>query len=173
MRYSLVVFLIAASSTALGQPSNLPIGSVRLTLGAEKTVVMDELRSRYHIVNVSGQPETFFVSDGKPPNIKVIGSVSFENGRLSWIQRKWGHFSGKVSATDVSKALFAAVEGAAKASAGAVVVTTDVRRVPGGEFKTIYFQFADRRIIFSTTDGDASLGGQQVNIDESVKLAQR
>ncbi len=173
MRNKLAAIILACSTYAFGQSEGLPIGSLRLTLGSDQIAVMSEIKSRYFVVTVSGQPNTFFLSDGKPPNVKVIGGVGFENGKLRWIQRNWGSFAGKGNSLDASKALFSAIESATSISGAAAAITTKVQRVPGGEFKTVYFEFPNRKVTFSTTDGDASIGGQQVSIDESVELPRK
>lgn len=173
MRKTLAVILLACSPCAFGQSDSLPIGSLRLTLGTDQISLMSEIKSKYFVVTVSGQPDMFFLSDGKPPNVKVIGGVRFDNGKLRWIQRNWGSFAGKGSSLDASKALISALESATSSSGVAATVTTRVHRVPDGEFRTVYFDFPNRKVTFATTDGDASIGGQQVSIDESVGLPRK
>jgi len=173
MRKKLAAIILTCSTCAFGQSESLPIGSLRLALGSDQIVVMNEIKARYFVVTVSGKPSTFFLSDGKPPNVKVIGGVEFENGKLRWIQRNWGSFAGKGSSLVASKALFSAIESATSSSGAAATITTKVHRVPGGEFKTVYFDFPNRKVTFTTTDGDASIGGQQISIDESVELPRK
>ena len=70
---------------------------------------------------------------------------------------------------EASKALFSAIESATAASGAAATITTKVHRVPGGEFKTVHFEFGNRKVTFTTTEGDASVGGAQVSVDESIE----
>ena len=49
------------SSSAMSQSTQLQIGSVNLLLGTDQVSVMKELDSRFHVVAVTGQPETFFL----------------------------------------------------------------------------------------------------------------
>jgi hypothetical protein len=167
MRSLALVLLIGISLSAFARDASLPIGSVDLTLGAEQSSVMNELKARHFIITVSGQPDTFFISDRKPPDGRILGGVAFNGGRLVWIQRSWGQYSGDVAATDISKALFSALESAARASSSTATVRTHTQRVPTAEFKTVEFQFQNRKVSLLTTDGDSSVG-QQVNVDESV-----
>ena len=165
-------YIIGLSLTlvlSVAHATDLPIGSVSLSLGMDQSTVMKELHAHFHVISVTGNKNMFFVSENKPPNVNVIGGVSFENGRLSWIQRNWGSFSGKINPVEVSKALFSAVESAKASSGGSAVLTTSVQRIPGAEFKSIYFTFPGRKITVSTTDGDAKYG-QQVSIEESVSV---
>lgn len=173
MRRLVALIICLWCQSSLSQSTELPIGSLQLSLWADRESVMKEINSRYHVVTVTGQPDTFFVSDGKPPNIRVIGGVAFVGGRLSWIQRNWGSFEGKVNSVEVSKALFSALESAANSSGASATISTKVQRVPGVEFKTVTFEFAGRRVTMTSTDGDSKHGGQQVGIEESIRLRQQ
>lgn len=153
---------------SVAHATDLPIGSLSLSLGMDQSTVMKELHERFHVIPVTGK-NMFFVSESKPPNVHMIGGVSFENGRLSWIQRNWGSFSGQINPVAVSKALFSAIESARTSSGGSAAVSTSVQRIPGAEFKSIYFTFPSRKITVSTTDGDEKYG-QLVSIDESVSV---
>lgn len=102
IRYFGLLLLCIFSST---YAADLPIGAVSLSLGMEQSTVMKELRAHFHVVAVTGNSNMFFLSESKPPNASVIGGVSFENGRLAWIQRNWGSFAGKVNSIEVTKAL--------------------------------------------------------------------
>jgi hypothetical protein len=167
-----IIVLLAAFVTAPAYSSELPIGAMRFALGAEQSSVMQEVRARFHVVPLQGSSETFFLSETKPPNIRVLGSIRFANGRLSWVQRNWGQFEGKVNSTEVSKTLFAAIESATAEAGASATVSTKVQRVPGAEFRSIYFEFPGRKITVTSTDGDASHGGKQVSIEESIALKQ-
>lgn len=167
MRYALLVLLAVLSSEANAQ--ELLIGSIRLSIGMEQAAVMRELRSRFEIIPVTAQAETFFVFEHKAPKSEAIGGVGFRNGRLSWIQRCWGSFQGRVDSVAVSKAVFAALESAATSSGGAAVVSTKIQRVPGVEFRTITFEFPSHRVTVLTSEGDSEHGGDQVEIEESVR----
>ena len=171
MRYHVVV-LVAALATSPAFSSELAIGPMRLALGAEQSGVMQQVQARFHIVPLQGSSEMFFLSETKPPNVRILGAITFANGRLSSIQRNWGQFEGKVNSSDVSKTLFAAIESATAEAGASAIVSTKVRRVPGAEFKSIYFDFPGRKITVTSTDGDASHGGNQVSIEESITLKQ-
>lgn len=117
----------------------------------------------------SGNDNQFFLSDSKPPNVSFIGSVSFENNKLSLIQRNWGSYSGKTESVEITKTLFSAIENAKVASGTAVIVSTSVQRIPGAEFKSIHFDFPGRRIsIMSADSSDSAKYADQVSIDESL-----
>lgn len=169
MRITHYVSLLLLCISSNAHATDLPIGAVPLSLGMEQTTVMKELRAHFHVVTVTGSSNMFYLSESKPPNVSVIGGVSFENGRLAWIQRNWGSFAGKVNSVAVTKALFSAIDSAKAASGASAVVNTSVQRVPGAEFKSVYFVFPDRKITVSTTDGDAKYG-QQVRIEESISI---
>src|SRR5690606_2933230 len=119
--------------------------------------------ANFHVVSVSGQVDMFFLSESKPPNVQVIGGISFRNGRLSWIQRTWGNFDGDNNAADIAKAIFAALESATVASGSEATITTTLQRVPGLEFRTINYQFPGRKVTVTTTEDASRRGGSQVS----------
>ncbi len=107
----------------------------------------------------------------KPPNLlRILGAIRFADGRLVWAQRNWGRFEGKVTSTEVSKTMFAAIEHATAEAGTSATVSTKVQRILGAEFKSIYFDFPGRKVTITSTDGDASHGGKQVSIEESIGL---
>lgn len=162
-----IVLLALFGLTA--QAADLPIGGVPLSIGMEQQAAMKALNAQLHLIPVEGSTNAFFVSDAEPPNLSVIGAVTFKDGRLDFIQREWGYFSGTSNPVEVSKALFSAVESAKSASGESAVVSTTVQRIPGAAFKTIYFVFPGRKVSLGITDGnDNSKYGQQININESV-----
>ncbi len=147
--------------------TDLKIGSLTLSIGMEQADVMEELRSRFHIVRVLGAKSMFFVSEDKAAKARPIGSLAFENGQISWIERNWGTFSGRISPVEVTKALLSAMESAKTLSGSSAVISTSVKRSHGAEFKSVHFVFPDRKIIVVTTNGDAERG-QHVRIYERV-----
>ena len=98
-----------------------------------------------------------------------MGGVGFKSGRLYWIQRNWGSFAGKVNSFEVSQAIFSALESATISAGSSAVIHTDVKRIPGAEFKNISFDFSGRKVTVVTSAGDAKNGGSQLTIDESVQ----
>lgn len=174
MRFLSIVFTLAAAAfmctDVRGQ--ELSVGSLSFTLGEDQDTVMRAIKDRFEVITVTGQPDTFFISESKRPNVNVIGGVAFKAGRLAWVQRNWGSFQGQAVSVEVSRALFSAIESASRASSEKATVTTKSRRVPGAEFKTVIFQFPARRVTMTTTEGDANSGGSQVSIDESISSRQ-
>jgi hypothetical protein len=148
---------------------DLPVGPVLFSLGADQSETMKEIKSHFEVVNAPGQPNTFVLWEGKRPNLRAVGIVAFQNSRLNWAQRNWGSFEGKVDSIEVSKALFSAVESAAATSGASATISTKTRRVPGNDFRTIAFDFPGRKVTMTSSEGDATHGGKQVSIDESIR----
>lgn len=162
-----IVLWIATSANA----QSLPVGSVVLSLGADQVETMKAIKPYFEVVSVSGQPNKFFLYEGKRPNLRLAGGVEFHNGRLSWAQRTWGNFEGKADSVKVSKALYSAIESAATASGFSAVVTTKNQRVPGIEFNTVTFDFPSRRVTMTTSEAETNQqGGKQVGIEESIRV---
>ena len=172
MQFRTIALILAACMCTNVHGQELSIGSLSFSLGKDRAAVMRAIKERFEVVTVTGQPDTFFVSERKRPHVHVIGGVAFKEGRLAWVQRNWGAFEGRVSSVEVSKALFNAIESASSASQTSATISTKIQRVPGSEFKTVTFEFPTRRVTMTTTDGDARNGGSQVSIEESIRLPQ-
>ena len=172
MRIHLLAFFLLVPLCASVHASELPIGMMVFTLGSDQAVVMKEVRTRFHVVSVKGDLTKFSLYNANPPNNKVpLGSISFENGRLAWIERKWGFFEGKITSTEVMNAIFSAFESAITGARGtAPKVSTEVNRVPGIEFKSVYFEFPGRKITVGSEDWTTKEGRQLLSISESVSL---
>jgi len=147
--------------------ADLKIGSLILSTGMEQADIMEDLRSHFHIVRVPGAKSMFFVSQDKDDRTRPIVSLAFENGRVSWIERNWGTFSGRISPVEVTKALLSAIESAKTSSGSSVVINTSVKNSHGAEFKSVHFVFPDRKVIVITTNGDTERG-HYVRIYERV-----
>ena len=93
--------------------------------------------------------------------------MAFENGQISWIEKNWGAFSGRVSPVEVTKALYSAMESAKISSGLSTEISTNVKQDHGSEFKSVHFIFPDRKIIVVTTNGNVERG-QHVRIYERV-----
>lgn len=147
--------------------ADLKVGSLILSTGMEQADVMEDLRSHFHLVRVPGAKSMFFVSEDKADKARPIASLAFEDGRISWIERNWGTFSGRVSPVEVTKALSSAMESAKTSSGSSVVINTSVKNSHDAEFKSVYFVFPDRKVIVVTTNGDTERG-HHVRIYERV-----
>ena len=149
------------------QAADLRVGSVTLSPGMEQADVLEKLRSHYHIVRVSGAKSMFFLSEDEENKDRPVASLAFENGQLSWIEKNWGAFSGRISPVEVTKALLSAMESAKISSGASAEISTSIREDYGAEFKSVHFIFPDRKIIVVTTNGDVERG-QHVRIYERV-----
>jgi hypothetical protein len=149
--------------------TDLPLGSVMLSLGMEQENVLKKLKEFY---GVHEQPlissSLFTVTVDKRPNSKLLGTISFYQGKLTWVGRQWGDFNMSHNPMEYSSALFAAIEGAAAASGSTATITTKISRVPSGEIKQIDFVFSDRKITTMMSDGRDQQLGKSVGITESI-----
>jgi hypothetical protein len=168
MRHLLTAFLLTLALSA-ANATDLPIGSVMLSLGMDKENALKKLKESYGVLEqkIRGS-EIYTVTSGKEPNFKFLGTVTFREGKLAWISRNWGNFNMANNPMEYASALFAALEGAAAASGSTATITTKVSRVPSGEIKQIDFVFSDRKITTLISDGPAQGLGKQAGIDESV-----
>ena len=149
------------------QAAELKVGSVILSPGMEQVDVLERLRSNFHIVRVSGAKSMFFLSEDEANKDRPVASLAFENGQISWVEKNWGAFSGRISPVEVTKALLSAMESAKISSGSSAEISTSVRQNHGAEFKSVHFIFPDRKIIVVTTNGDVERG-QHVRIYERV-----
>lgn len=149
------------------QAAELKIGSVTLSHGMEQADALEKLRSHFHIVRISGAKNMFFLSENNMDKDRPVASLAFENGQISWIEKNWGSFSGRISPVEVTKALASAMESARLSSGTSAEISTNVRQNHGAKFESVHFIFPDRKIIVVTTNGDVEYG-QHVRIYERV-----
>jgi hypothetical protein len=160
-------FLLIA---AVAQAAELPVGPMLFKLGAPRASVVAEAQSKFTLVPVSGNPDMFFLSTGNPPNAKILGGIAFKDGRLSWVQRNWGSFSGPTTAVDLAKAVQSALSSAVSASGSSATITTENKQVPGTDFRSTYFEFPGHKVSISVADSTDQDYACQVTVDESISL---
>lgn len=131
---------------------------------------MAEVKKHFRVIPVTGNPDTFFLLDSNAPTTKVVGGISFKNGRLCWAQRNWGNFDGSDRADEIAKAIYSAIESATAAAGSAATISTKVNRVPGAEYRSTYLVFPEHKVSITVSDGDTSHGGRQVTVDESISF---
>lgn len=165
MRKLMAIVLFALMLFGSASAAELPIGPMLFKLGAPQSSVMAEVRTHFRVIPVTGKPDMFFLAASNAP-AKVIGGISFKDGRLTWVQRNWGSFDDTARADEVARALYSAIESATAATGARASITTKVDRVPGTEFRSTYFQFPGRKVALLSTDGD----NKQVTVDESISL---
>ena len=170
MRKLIAIALCLLGFLGSASAAELPVGPMLFKLGAPQASVMTAVASRFRVIPVTGKPDMFFLSERDAPNAKVIGGISFKNGRLSWVQRNWGSFDGSARADEVAKALYSAIESATTATGSSASVSTKINRVPGTEFRSTYFDFPGHKVSITVADGNSAHGGKQVTVDESISL---
>jgi hypothetical protein len=162
---------IALASNALcviAYSQELSIGSLSVRIGADKFAVIRDASSRFHVINVAGQ-DGIMLSERKPPNVNVIGSITFAGGKVAGASRTWGHFSRRSDPAEVGKALFAAIESVSgKSGVKQPVVTTEVDRIPGGEFKRVRMQYGSRSVSILTVDASSQSAGMSIQVTELI-----
>ena len=130
---------------------------------------LKKLKEFYVVTERKSQStEIYFITTGKEPNLKSLGTITFHEGKLDWISRNWGNFNMTNNPMEFASTLFAALEGAAAASGSTATIRTKISRIPSGEIKQIDFVFSDRKITTLISDGPAQGLGKQAGIDESV-----
>ena len=165
-KYCLISFILILIFPSI-HAAELRVGPVTLSPGMEQADILEDLRSHFHIVRVSGAKSMFFLSEDEANKDRPVASLAFENGQISWVEKNWGTFSGRISPVEVTKALLSAMESAKNSSGSSAEISTSIRQNYGAEFKSIYFIFPDRKIIVVTTNGDVDRG-QHVRIYERV-----
>ncbi len=168
MFHKIFLFLWCLSFTTITWSQQLTIGSVSLTLGADQGSVQKIVDAHFHVIAESENPNNLLLLDSGPPVGDILGGVGFENGRISWIQKTWGSFTGKDNAVEVADALFSALESATNASGTTATINNTVRRIPGREFKSTDFVFHNRKVNLMTTSGNSKSSGRQIVITESI-----
>ena len=168
MKKLLTAFVLSLVLSA-ANATDLPIGSVRLSLGMDKENALKKLKEVYGVTEQKMMSGNFYtVTTGKEPNFKLQGTLTFREGKVTWVSRTWGNFNMTNNSMEYASTLFAALEGAAAASGTTATITTKISRGPSGEIKQIDFVFSDRKITTLITDGRDQELGKQASITESI-----
>ena len=94
---------VSLPSLCFGQEESLWLAGVTMRIGMPKEEVVGQIR--HHGFKLQETEYTWLVlaARGNPPNI--LGSVNFENGKLSAVNKTWGNFGGS-DALALGNALF-------------------------------------------------------------------
>lgn len=165
-KYCYIIFFLIFFPPGI-QAAELKVGSVTLSPGMEQADVLQKLRSHFHIVRVSSARSMFFLLEDEADKDRPTASLAFENGQISWIEKNWGTFSGRISPVEVTKALASAMESAKISSGSSAEISTSISQNHDAKFKSVHFIFPDRKIIVVTTNSDVE-HGHHVRIYERV-----
>lgn len=154
-----IVFLLASNAVA----ADLAIGRTTFSLDQSESDARKLIERRFKVISLA-KPNDLVLVD--PKTSKTLGTISFKNGRVSYIGRSWGNFYGPNSAVDSASALTSALESATAESGSTAVIRVETTRQPNAEFRVTYFNFPGRKI--SHIVSKSELGGEQVAIDESI-----
>lgn len=156
---ALIMYILSCNATA----ADLAIGRATFSLGQTESDARKIIEQNFKVISV-GTPNDLVLVD--PKTSQTAGTISFKNGRVSYLGRSWGNFYGPNSAVDSASALTSALESATAESGSTAIIRVETTRQPNAEFRVTHFNFSGRKI--SHIVSKSQLGGEQVAIDESV-----
>jgi hypothetical protein len=122
---ALLLSVPISSAQAQVADDTISLGGFDLRLGMEQEDVLKRLTSAYEITHVEIAPGSWVVHR-KGQRTSVVGSLSFDRGKLIAVNKQWGPVAGDQTASGLGTALFNAARAlpAGTASSCTVSVTS-------------------------------------------------
>lgn len=143
----LVVAAIAGASASQSGADEIMFGTVRLTLGTQERVVLGQLRENYRVVNTS--PDNWAVLEHEP-SLPGIGSIAFQAGRLSYVNRTWVQVphavTGEVDPVALARAFHGVISQFVKESRRKCTIGTHEGFAAGAEGRTAYIACGGKEV---------------------------
>lgn len=167
----LATVLVVVSTVVAGQPeprdASLFVAGMQMQLGMQQNTVIGNLDTKYRLTK-SGE-STWMIFDKNGPPFELLGSVTFQQGKLVWISRHWGGFPSE-PARQLGRELYRAVSSVQSNGAGPLVATAyESVNQPGLHAVDVAFRTGRRTLIVSTMESDDSKNDPQVSIQEIVE----
>lgn len=158
----LLLFSVGIAGVSSGQdvPDQITFGTIPLALGMPEKVVLEKLRTRYRIVDIS--PNNWAVLE-KDPSLPGVGSIGFTAGRLSYINRKWIEADGKGDPLALARAFYGVIAQFVKENRRTCAIGTHDGFAPGAEGRTAYIVCGSKEIrVMLHTDRFSSASIEEV-----------
>lgn len=106
----IAVALVSCPGLAQGRrtSSRLSIGGIDVQLGETQDGVLGRLRAAYDLYNLDDSPHTWLVRRKNGQHVAIIGTVSFENGKVAAASKDWDTGDDNTAGA-LSRALFNAL----------------------------------------------------------------
>lgn len=145
--------------------TSLVLAGFTFKLGDKKEIIESLISKRYKLVRVTDSNTYFMTTRDKPYD--WVGSMEFEDGRLTSITKSWGNFTGK-EAMELSQSLFSSISGA-KEHIFPASIKTSIMREPNFSTMTIKIDFLSNRSVTINIFEKVNESTPQISIDETVQ----
>lgn len=150
----ILILLISTISPPFSNAAEkvLWIDGVNLTLGMKKEKVLDLFYKNHDLKQVEDSDNYIIYKKGLTSPFNAVGQVAFKSGKLIFASQTWGSYSAKES-YDLANNLYAAINGIIDSGDKALSIKTNTVRSPEMTLSTIEFNFKNKIVIVSITEG--------------------
>ena len=106
-----VVFVGALRQLLYAEDGGLMIGGVGIKLGMPQAEAMELIQKDLKLVR-RGDEESYTLFSRAGPPYKLLGGVSFQDGKVDTVDKRWGEYSGS-GVTELANALVGTLDYAA------------------------------------------------------------
>jgi len=164
MRMLFIVVLALFPLICSAEDGSIMLGGKQLSLGDSESKVMSLFRDGF-VLSQSGH--MWHISSGQAGHFRLIGSMVFNNGKLSWISRYWGvESSNPEEVYKAGQSLYGAINSVTQGESTLAIIQTSASRVPSGSLEQIKITINEREIVIIL--GDIN-GQSSMSIQEDIR----
>lgn len=152
-------------SVAASEP--IEIGEVRASLGDDKEMLLESLRTKYTVLELLG--ETFVVSKGDP-SANTVGIVKFIDGKLVWASRDVGAFDGE-AVRKFAQTLFQVLATVNAEDRSPILITTQISTADPIALGSLTLEFPGRQVVVDIAYDNSLVAAsiEEILFDESAR----
>jgi hypothetical protein len=150
-------------ASVFGQDTGLIIDGVAIKLGMPQTEAMELLQRGFTLGQMS---QGYAISSKAGPPFKLLGAVSFKDGKVSWVSKRWGQYSGR-GATELANALVGTLD-SGSGGAMATITVEPPTRTPELTLTTININFGTKSITLLINESRDKYHTTDVSVDENL-----
>lgn len=162
----LLALFACFSRLSFGAEPKLFMAGTEMKLGMTEESLLPRLKEDYKLTSAGEHGWAIFEKNG-PPH-KMIGTIGFTGGRLSWISKDWGSYDGNV-VLSFAKELFSLLSSLGENQPSPVIVHPRVTvRQPGLIISVIDLLYSERTISISIVESKEH--GSSISMTEVLKV---
>ena len=136
-----------------------------MRLGMLEESLVSKLKENY-ILGTAGE-HGWTISDKKGPPYKLVGTIGFTDGRLTWISKEWSYYDN-AEAINFGKELFSLLSSLTDKKPTPVLIDLKVSvRQPGLIVSVIELLYPERTVSISVVESKEN--GNSISINEVLK----
>ena len=162
--FSIIIQLLV--HPCFSQSSSIILEGFELKLGMDKNYVNNLIKPNYELKKIPSNNNEFLIVTKNGPPYRVIGTVQFNQNKLTYIEKNWGQFEGE-NMVKFGNSLYNLISKLnEKGNTFAIVKSYKGAREPTIISNKIVLSFGDHQIILVVSE--SNIYGYNISIFESL-----